>query len=408
MGQDLAKNLTPACRPKEVEVTQPSDLPSPVGDQIFGKPDTLYMIYGTVDITPNCFVKASGTVLQGRTYPSAGIDTLRSTNSTYVVKQEFGELLIDRLAIVQGGSGEAIYVDEPTSFHQMERTFTTGGLRVVSGNMNILLSTFFGDGLIVDSTYSGALGGFGIENVNFVNTGAGQAGLELEAGAVVGFLNVIETAFTTTTGSNGIMVDSPGQITGAARIENGAMLGTGVFLSGLDQKAGTWRFRNQINVPDSRNHAVSGAAPASSVTIDLDANGTGEWVPLGDGGVLITYTLDDGAERINLTDADTGELTVAGMPLDQKVYAAMLSATMERTSGQDVNVQIGISVGGADPTPACYVQGVASNRPSQIMMSPCLIDLPFGSTVTPMVRNVDAAVPTNDIDLHSVKNVLAE
>lgn len=409
MGVNLARSFTgPPNPPNEVPVGHPADLPRPTpGGLIMLAENTMYSIYGIIDIGSSCIEMAAGSVLQGRTYATAGLDVIRADNATCVVSQQFGPLLMDRLTVNQEGAGEGVYMDEPTSFHQMERAEVLGGgVRLVSGNFNASFVGFNGGGLMVDSTYSAPFGGIGIENCSFRHSVSGQVGLDIEAGASIGFINMLESAVTTTTGSFGIRVDTPGQVSLSARVKDGAFVGTGTALSGLDKTAATWTFDNQAGVADSRDHAVAGAVSILT-TIDLDAGGTGEWVGLEDAGVLITYALDPGAERISLTDADTGELTIAGLPLDQKAYVVMLSATMERTAGQDIDVEIGVSINGADPTAGCSVRGVAATRQTQTTMSPCIVDMGFGDTIVPMIRNVDGSNPTNDVDVSSIKLVVA-
>lgn len=406
MGANLARSLTGAAPPpKQVSITKAGDFPDPVGDVITLEPDTLYVILGTVDITPNCIDMNTNTVIQGRTYPEAGIDVLQTTSTTCVVRAAVDDMLLRNVSIVQNGSGIALEADEPTAFHQIEETFVTGGLRLISGNLSATFSTFFGPGIIVDEDYANPAGGLAIENVSFQTTGAGSSGFSMEVGAVAGFVNILSTAFIAGPLADWINVDSPDQVVVSARVENGAFIAAGGGgVVGVDTPANdTWRFRNQSGQTDSHDRVAVRMDAPSGPEVDLPNDGS--WTDIADGGVDIVH-VEAASEKIRLTDTNTGEVTIGGPPTDQRVYTASLSVTSERASGNnDFTLEIGLSVNGLDPEAFCSVSGAAWGRRTQSTLAACVMPLANGDTVKPVIRN---AQNNANVDVYGVKFVIQE
>ncbi len=414
MGRNLARSLTglgfsldllnaAIAPPNQRLVASIDDFPDPVDGIIPLDPDTLYTILGTIDITPYCIEMSTNNVIQGRTYPEAGIDTIESNNATCVIRAAEDDMLLRNISVRQLGSGIALEADDPTAFHQIEESFITGGLRLISGSLSATVSTFFGPGIIVDAAYANPAGGLGIENVSFQTTTG--SGFSMEAGAVAGFLNILQTAFFASAGADWINVDSPGQVVASARVENGAFISAGGGgVVGVDTPANdTWRFRNQAGHIDSHDRVALRMDSPTGPQVDLPNDAS--WTEISDGGIAIEYTAE-AEEKIRLTDADTGEVTIGGPVTDQRVYTVSLSVVTERAQGNnDFAMEIGLSVNGADPDAYCSVSSTAWGRRTQSTLSACVVQLSNGDTVTPMIRNTQNNA---NVDVYGVKLVIQE
>lgn len=403
MGKDLAKNLTYPCVPNETPIFGAPDFPpqSPPGE-IHLADDTRYLIFGQIHIGDACLIGGENTVIEGRTFAEAGLDGIIADNATCVISQRDHSLYMRNLTVFQAGSGVAVEVgDSQTDFHLVDNVVLTGGMVYYGGNIQADFVSFMGDGFSLDdsavsTSVDSTANGVGLQNCQFVHTTAGQVGIDFANGSLLGFLNVLETSFSTVTGSTAIRVDDPDQVVFEARIENGAFFGPGTYLDGVTERDDTWEFSRQANAADSALHVTTEASPLTGTTIDLLA--AQAWADIADGGILIDWEELTNAEKAGLTDADTGEVTVGGPPLSQKVLKVSVTLIHKRTSGSEIDIELGLSVDGADPTPDCRIRGISGSRYSPLVLSTCVSAFPAGTTLLPQVRNLDASFPANDID----------
>lgn len=390
--------LTGAGGINAVAVKELADLPTPSGGDITLVNNTLYYILGEIDIGSNRIVCGVNTPIVGR---QSRVDSIIGNNATELVLFNHTSglgVLVQNLTITQSGTGHSIHVDSGPGINCIIRDLTVDGeIHIEDCGAVLLESILMNAGSCVLLT--GTVGDLLIKLGGFIGS-SGVRSVEFAPTAAVGTVLIRESQFITVTGSTGIYLD-PSATLIKGELSNAVFSGVGTFVDGFTKASDEWFFLSNTGVSDSRDRGTA-KWQGSAVTVDLP--GAAAWTTISDGGVSIVYT--DGAnEKWELTDTDTGELTYNGF--QDKGFLVAASVTFRRTSGQAIDIELAIADGGVIDA-ASITAAVAGVSYTTITIPMTIVTLGPADFCGLRVRNVDAANPTNDIDvISSILTIIA-
>ena len=380
--------------PGEVTVFSVDELPAPVGGIITLDADTVYRFIDTVDIGTNRIDFGAGTsVLMNGNFSEHCSITSSNATGTVTATATTSAVVIRDLTIANTGGGYALRVDDTSRADFADVRTTSGRIEIVNVPDVIIDSCLFLDRLVFTGSVNG---GVAIDASGFLTGTAATAAVDITATGSVGAFTARTSGFiSTNVGAFGLRIDPAGTVS-RGTVDNGVFGFVGTALSGLTAGDDEWVFTNTSGVlgfADSLDQA-SASWQGTATVIDLPI--AQAWVPVGDAGVNITYSLDSGAQKFTLTDVNDGVVTYNGVRV--KGYKLQAAVTLRRDTAPDIRVQVGIAINGtivdrtaqtttafADYTAVTTVLNVATLNP--------------GDTVQVVVRNIDVGNPGDDIEI---------
>jgi hypothetical protein len=371
-----------------VVVLSPADLPAAVGGVRTLAASTIYLVQGTIVVTPDELHYSAGTVIQGR---DANVDTIISDNATYTLRSDGVVPIVKNLTVVNNGAGVALSARNSPSPARAEVSscVIVGGMDLESVGFMVISGSAFTVAGIVISGVSGRL-------VLFQGSLIAPIGVDIIAGAIVGILAITQVEIVMPAAPDiGLRVVNQNQA-GRGILQDTDFSGAGTPSLNVDHTSNNWEWSNVVGATESQDQGVSVFDGAGAPqTVDLP--GAQAWTDIADGGVSITYALQAGAEKFTLNSSNTGELIYNGVI--ERAYTISGHISAERTGGSSIEVEFGISVNGAAPVSASIITGTAIATFSPYTTTPYTVRLQPGDQVKLQARNVDAGSPTADIDV---------
>lgn len=389
--------------PGVVSVFGLGDFPDPVAGVITLEESTTYRIFGAVDIGANQIRMNDLTALVGINRNNDSLTSSHPT-STILLDSLFSSeetCYFTQLSITNTGGGDAFIVNYSSAIPFFTDCVVNGDIEI----QDVFAISFVGSRIDGEVAVTGALAARSIldaSQMQFIAP-SGGACLNIAAGASLGTLIMSRTLFQVGfAASAGIRVDTPAQVASARIGPSGIFFVTaGAALDGFSQRDDTWRFDGCVGVPDSDDQGV---ATWSGAPVTVDLPGAQAWTDIA--GVGITYALDTAsAAKFALADSANGQLAFTGA--SGRAIGLECSLLFDRTAGTDIDIQIGVSVNGA-VVAISATQDTAANRVKSLVTGVIPVTLNNGDTVRPLVRNVDAGQPTNDIDVSMVRFIAKE
>jgi hypothetical protein len=319
--------------PNEVVVLSEADLPAPVSGVITLAADTVYMVRGTVTLTPGNRISAvARSSIQGR------ISTIDQIIGNYAgsllsflepVSSNTFDIRNITVQNTNAAVSSAVEVNAPNGTLRIEQCRVIGaadGLLITAcGNLAMYSSSFFGgagyDGLHINGTLTAVASSI----CAYYTSGGGGSGFHIEG-----------TVQTLTLDTNGFITSSPTDY--GLRVEPGASLNTayvaraipfgpGTFNDGWSQATVGWTVSASPPLSDSVSGGGSTAAVGVDFTMAFPIIGT--YYDITDGAAR--YTLDPGTERFTLVSGVNGEVRYVGKQPRRFLLQSLVS--IEKTGG---------------------------------------------------------------------------
>lgn len=252
------------------------------------------------------------------------------------------------------------------------------------GTFADMFSVIFGFGLFDDAgdgvTIEGVLSNLvNIQDITATSTSPTFIAVDFGTG-LLGNVNISDVKIIApVTGAIGLkgLAASANMVTGAiANVTRCSFVNTDIPISGVSLSDIQWEFQANSGLDSSSKSVVSNLSSAQTVTVG--GGNQNVWINIG-GTNWVTATVE------RFTTNNAGLVTYTGIPTIKG--RPCITATIEKSGGGSDELDLGISVNGADPV-SSSISSTENNAPTSVT-SKDLLDIATGDTFQAMTRNVD-------------------
>ena len=365
-----------------ITVRKKSDLPSPdSNNDINLVTGATYIVDGLINLGSSRIVVPNDSSIIGT---RATVDILTSSASTQtILYNNTSSVSVHGLTFYNTGGGDAMDFKDSTVMQIRECLFFAD--IAVSDGTAFTISTcrFTGCGIKFSSSLDMIVY---IQFILFVDI-TGNA-VRIEDLTTVFDFNISD-AYVSGTGTF-LSVYDPDDTNRGTVTHNAIQPTITAFASDIgsfNQGSDSWDVMNNVNITDSVDLGVAFWSNITPVLVNLESDQS--WQPMS--GTGITYTPASNPEKFSLTNTSEGILTYTGTKAKTIKVTGVFSVL--RGSGNDLDLEVGFSINGADPEPETVISVLAINRKTTNALPAFSLAVSTNDTIQLKIRTVDVGSP---------------
>lgn len=356
------------------------DLPEPVANVI--SIPTAHTVFAetSFDLKDNQMVFDPGSTFSGY----SGVSSVITGTHPESLVDITGGALVENITL-KNTVGAGLTLDNAfAELTTQNMTFDSCDLKVFDFSfLKLSTASFLNGQLSFNQTPTSPVAQFLCETSNFLETIVMDS-ISVRTGVVIPIFRIASfTRFLTISGGTGISLnDFDTQVIDGV-ISESLFAGAGNPFENFDQTSPNWQVFNNLGITDSCDQGTTNFDSVGGETVTIDE--MDEWVDIADGGINISYSLLDNPEKFVLTDANTGEM--AYNSVREKCFKPNGHVNLRGMAGT-VNIEVGISLNGADPVESTRGSAIVSNtRREAVTIGPVPIRMLPTDAIKLQMRN---------------------